>query len=72
MTHVISWPDDTGHSRRQAIEFAVHLVLVGSREDVDDLNRAMCMARGEHTGWEGRLDHLELRAAQVGFIEKDT
>src|SRR6185437_7943629 len=51
MTHVISGPDDTGHSRRQAIEFAVHLMLAGSREDVDDLNRAMCMARGEHTGW---------------------
>src|SRR6185437_6454326 len=63
MTHVIFRPDDAGHARRQAIEPAVHLVLIAPGEDEDDLHRLVRMARREHAGWEGCLDHLELRAA---------
>src|SRR6185312_7379495 len=58
MTHVIFRPDDAGHARRQAIEPAVHLVLIAPGEDEDDLHRLVRMARREHAGWEGCLDHL--------------
>src|SRR6185437_7480389 len=71
MTHVIPWPDDADHAGCQVIELPVHLVLICSNKDVNDLDRFVHVARRKHSGREGRLDHLELWTAQVRFVEKD-
>src|SRR5882724_10193849 len=48
----------------------VEFMTVRSRQYINNFNRSMCVTCDSGSGWDGYFSHLQLLAAEIGFIQK--